>query len=68
MVSAADVFDALTADRPYRKAMAVSEALAIIRGDAGSALDPVCVSALESAIAKSSIIDKTEPALRLKSA
>ncbi len=68
VVSVADVFDALTADRPYRKAMPVSQALAIIKGDAGTALDPVCVSALESAIAKSSIIDKAEPLPRLKSA
>jgi len=69
VVSTADVFDALTADRPYRKAMPVSQALSIIRGDAGTALDPVCVSALESALARSSIIEKvTEPSPRLKSA
>ena len=68
VVSTADVFDALTADRPYRKAIPVSQALAIIRADAGTALDPVCVLALESAIAKSSIIDKAEASPRLKSA
>lgn len=56
VVSTADVFDALTADRPYRKAMPVSKALAIIHESAGNALDPLCVSALEAAIAKSRFI------------
>jgi HD-GYP domain-containing protein (c-di-GMP phosphodiesterase class II) len=50
IVSVADVFDALTADRPYRAAMPVDEALAIIRRDAGTALDPACIAALERAV------------------
>lgn len=51
IVSVADVFDALTADRPYRKAMPVEKALAIMRGDVGTAFDPACFAALERAIA-----------------
>ncbi len=50
IVTVADVFDALTADRPYRKAMPVLEALAIIDGDLERAFDPVCVAALKRAL------------------
>ena len=50
IVSVADVFDALTADRPYRAAMPVPKALAIIRADQGTAFDPVCFAALEQAL------------------
>ena len=46
IVSVADVFDALTADRPYRKAMTVSEALSLMARDAGTALDASCLEAL----------------------
>jgi putative nucleotidyltransferase with HDIG domain len=41
----ADVFDALTSDRPYHDALAVSEAAAMIRSDAGSHFDPEVVDA-----------------------
>ncbi len=36
----ADIYDALTTDRPYRKAYSASEALAIMDDMSGSALDP----------------------------
>jgi HD-GYP domain-containing protein (c-di-GMP phosphodiesterase class II) len=51
IVAVADVFDALTADRPYRKAMTVENALSIIDDDVPHALDPDCVAALKRAIA-----------------
>jgi HD-GYP domain-containing protein (c-di-GMP phosphodiesterase class II) len=51
IISTADVFDALTADRPYRAAMPVSKALAIMEGDIGTALDGVCVAALRRSLA-----------------
>lgn len=41
----ADTLDALTTDRPYRKAMSFSEARVIIRDGAGSQFDPDVVSA-----------------------
>ncbi|MDQ0454469.1 HD-GYP domain-containing protein [Rhizobium paknamense] len=47
ILSTADVFDALTADRPYRAALPVTEALTLLWRDAGLALDPACISALE---------------------
>ena len=50
IVSVADVFDALTADRPYRAAMPVPKALAIMREDVGRAFDPDCFAALERAL------------------
>ena len=50
IVTVADVFDALTADRPYRKAMAVNEALGIMAKDVGTALDANCFNALVAAL------------------
>ncbi|MFE1599381.1 HD-GYP domain-containing protein [Methylobacterium sp. ID0610] len=51
IVSVADVFDALTAHRPYRAAMPVPKALAVMRAELGTAFDPDCFAALEQAIA-----------------
>jgi HD-GYP domain-containing protein (c-di-GMP phosphodiesterase class II) len=41
----ADVFDALTSDRPYHRAMSYAEARAVIEGDRGTHFDPVVVDA-----------------------
>jgi HD-GYP domain-containing protein (c-di-GMP phosphodiesterase class II) len=51
VLAVADVFEALTADRPYREAMTVDEALDILRRDAGLRLCAVCVGALEQSVA-----------------
>ena len=40
IISVADVYDALTSDRPYRKAMPTSEVMEYIMGGAGSIFDP----------------------------
>jgi hypothetical protein len=40
------MFDAMTADRPYRSAMQVTEALRLISESVGSAVDADCVEAL----------------------
>ena len=50
IVTTADFFDALTADRPYRAAMPVSKALSIMDEAAGTAIDPVCLAALKTAL------------------
>lgn len=42
----ADIFDALTSDRPYRAALSQEEALALISAEAGKTLDPVVCQAL----------------------
>jgi len=46
-LAVADVFEALTADRPYRGPMAPSEALALMRRDVGAAFCPSAFAALE---------------------
>lgn len=50
IVTTADIFDALTADRPYRAAMPVGQALAIMDGMVGTAIDPDCLDALRRAL------------------
>ena len=45
-LAVADVYEALTADRPYRAAMEPERALGILRADAGTAFDGACVAAL----------------------
>jgi HD-GYP domain-containing protein (c-di-GMP phosphodiesterase class II) len=52
IITTADIFDALTADRPYRAAMPVSKALAIMSESLGSALDPACFEALRRALCR----------------
>jgi putative nucleotidyltransferase with HDIG domain len=51
VLAVADVFDALTADRPYRAAMPVEQALAIVSEQAGRALCPAAVAGLEASLA-----------------
>jgi putative nucleotidyltransferase with HDIG domain len=46
ILAAADSFDAMTADRPYRDAMPESSAVAELRSNAGSQFDPLVVEAL----------------------
>ncbi len=43
ILAVADVFEALTADRPYREAMPIEKALGIVRGMSGTALCPAAV-------------------------
>ncbi|MFN0192168.1 MAG: HD-GYP domain-containing protein [Aestuariivirga sp.] len=50
IVGTADVFDALTAERPYRAAMPVSKAFAIMAEGLGTQTDPECFAALQRAI------------------
>ena len=51
ILTVADVFDALTADRVYREAWTPARALEVIGADAGSAFDPRCVQALKALVA-----------------
>ncbi len=46
ILAVADVFDALTADRPYRGALDPDVAFEILWKDAGAAFDPLYISAL----------------------
>jgi HD-GYP domain-containing protein (c-di-GMP phosphodiesterase class II) len=52
IITTADIFDALTADRPYRAAMPVTKALAIMTDMVGTAIDTDCFAALRRALAR----------------
>ncbi|MCV2357443.1 HD domain-containing protein [Paucibacter sp. TC2R-5] len=43
IVAVADVFDALTSERPYKKAWSLEDAAAFIRAQSGAHFDPACV-------------------------
>ena len=45
IVAVADAFDAMTSDRPYRKAMGAEEAFQELQRQAGRHFDPACVQA-----------------------
>ena len=44
IVAIADVFDALTSVRPYKKAWTTQEAMALIQSEAGQHFDPALVA------------------------
>jgi putative nucleotidyltransferase with HDIG domain len=50
IVTTADIFDALTANRPYRAAMPIDKALSIMAEMVGTAIDPHCFDALKQAL------------------
>ena len=45
IVAVADVFDALTSERPYKTAWSLEQAAKHINDSAGSHFDPACVAA-----------------------
>jgi HD-GYP domain-containing protein (c-di-GMP phosphodiesterase class II) len=60
IVAVADVFDALTSERPYRKALSFEEAFAILHKASGTEFDPECVAALWRARQQNKIIAQHE--------
>jgi putative nucleotidyltransferase with HDIG domain len=48
ILSVADVFDALTSDRPYRQAMSAAEATELITHESGRQFDPAVVTAFRA--------------------
>jgi diguanylate cyclase (GGDEF)-like protein len=50
VILVADAFEAMTSDRPYRRAVPASEALAELHRHVGRQFDPDCVAALEDAL------------------
>jgi len=62
IVAVADTYDALTSDRPYRKACSPAEARRVLVEEAGSRLDPNAVAALFGAMERS--VHTFEPAPR----
>ncbi len=57
IAAVADVFDALTSDRPYRPALSEDEALAMVRAGSGTHFDPAVVAAFVTSL-------ETSPAAR----
>lgn len=47
IITVADIFDAITAERPYRGAIPVAETLEIMAKNVGTAIDPDCFQALK---------------------
>ncbi len=47
ILTVVDCFDALASDRPYRRAMSLPQAMAVVREMAGTQFDPAVVDALE---------------------
>ncbi|OON59691.1 metal-dependent phosphohydrolase [Massilia sp. KIM] len=50
IITTADIFDAITAERPYRGAIPIPQALEMMAKTVGSALDPDCFDALKRAV------------------
>jgi GAF domain-containing protein len=57
IISVCDAFGAMTCDRPYRTAMAPSEALREIKSGAGTQFDPAVVAALVDALVRDGGVD-----------
>jgi HD-GYP domain-containing protein (c-di-GMP phosphodiesterase class II) len=59
ILTVADVFDALSADRPYRAAMPIEKALGIMANDVDKAFDPICFAALKRGLSR--LADANKP-------
>jgi HD-GYP domain-containing protein (c-di-GMP phosphodiesterase class II) len=61
IVAVADTYDALTSDRPYRKACSQAQARRVLVAEARSRLDPRAVGALFSVLDQSYLNVETAP-------
>ena len=52
IITTADIFGAITAERPYRGAVPIPKTLEMMAKTVGSALDPDCYAALVKAMAQ----------------
>jgi putative nucleotidyltransferase with HDIG domain len=52
IITTADIFDAITAERPYRGAIAVPRTLEMMAETVGAAIDAQCFAALKAALAR----------------
>ena len=50
IITVADIFDAITAERPYRGAIPVADAIAMMEKERGLAIDGACLDALKQAL------------------
>ena len=66
ILAVADVFDALTTDRPYRRACTAADALAELDQQAGTGLDSRCVAALRDVIGQEQLVEIGQRARRTR--
>ncbi|MDP3439029.1 MAG: HD domain-containing phosphohydrolase, partial [Azonexus sp.] len=52
IITTADIFDAITAERPYRGAIPISRTLEMMAENVGTAIDDRCFAALKLALAR----------------
>ena len=52
IITVADIFDAISADRPYRAAVSVQQTLHIMAKSVGTAIDALCFEALKQVVAE----------------
>jgi len=52
IITTADIFDAITAERPYRGAVPIPKTLEIMAENVGTAIDPDCFAALKGALGR----------------
>jgi HD-GYP domain-containing protein (c-di-GMP phosphodiesterase class II) len=50
IIGMCEAFDALTSDRPYRRAMSVVDAIDVMRGLAGTRFDPDLLERFENVV------------------
>jgi len=55
IITVADIFDAITATRPYRDAIPIPRALSLMRAQVGTAIDADCFAALERVVAEAPV-------------
>jgi HD-GYP domain-containing protein (c-di-GMP phosphodiesterase class II) len=61
VITTADIFDAITATRPYREAVPVARTLEIMAESVGTALDPDCFAALQRIVPELEASRHTNP-------
>jgi len=52
IITTADIFDAISAERPYRGAVPIPQTLSMMAETVGTALDPLCFEALVAVVGK----------------
>jgi HD-GYP domain-containing protein (c-di-GMP phosphodiesterase class II) len=58
IVFCCDAYSAMTTDRPYRRAMSVTEALTELRDNAGTQFEPLIVDAVAEVV-EAGLVDET---------
>ena len=57
IITTADIFDAISAERPYRGAVPIPQTLEIMSQSLGTALDPLCLEALTTVLRREGHLD-----------